>query len=408
MKKENIITVLDIGTSKVCCLMGTSTKDDIADVLGFGVCHHDCLSKGVVVDIKGLSEAINRAVYAAEEISGKKAQSAFLNIAGTHIKGIVSHGEIVISDRDNEITRHDVDRVIANAKSINMPYERDIIYVVKRGFSVDGEKGIVNPAGMFGLKLETDLFLVTAKISIIDNLKKAVRQAGIGIEDYVISGVATSQSVLSQHEKDLGVIFIDMGSDLTEILVFLEGKLAHIASLPVGGDNITKAVAEKLCIPEGVAERIKIENGSLDEQVKDEKIAVKIESHKKTISRKELRDILYEEYEDILKLIKKELVDSKCAQDASSGIVMCGQTAMMDGCLESAELKLNFPVKMGHVMGLGSSPRPLPSHIYATSIGLLRYGIEAKRSKISLLSIGPKNLALALADRVRSLYHDYF
>ncbi|MFH1868658.1 MAG: cell division protein FtsA [Candidatus Omnitrophota bacterium] len=408
MIKENFITALDIGASKVCCLIASPQKNNAVNVLGYGISHHDCLRHGVVVDIKGLSEAISKAVYGAEEISGRKIQSVFFNVTGTHIKGVNSHSEVVISDKDNEITRHDVDRAISNARAIHLPYERDIIYDVRKGFMVDGEKGIVDPAGMFGLKLETDFYLITAKISIIDNLKKAIRQAGISIEDYIISGAASGFSVLSRHEKDLGVVLIDIGADLTEIFVFLEKNLTYLSILPVGGDNITRAVSEKLDIPEADAERIKIEEGTLDGSKSDGRIVVGTGPSKKSVPVDELKDILVSEYKKIFNAVKKELISSGHGQDASSGVVMCGQPAMMDGCLELAEMSLNLPVKMGHITGLGSSPKPLPSHIYATAVGLLKYGIESKSSKKSILTMGPKNLILAMADRVRDLYREYF
>jgi len=407
-KKETLITVLDIGASKVCCLISNPQKENAIDVLGYGICHHDCLKYGMVVDINGLSDAISKAVYMAEEVSGKKVQSAFFNISGHHIKGIASKGEVVISDKDNEITKHDVDRVMANAKAIHMPYERDIIYSVRKGYTVDGEKGIVNPTGMFGIKLETELYLVSAKISIIDNLKKSVRQSGIGIENYCISGIGTSHAVLSQNEKELGVILIDIGADLTEVLIFLEGKLNFISILNIGGDSITKAISEKLRIPEGIAERLKIENSKLESKNSEEKISVGIGSRKRTIPFSELNKITLSEYRNIFNVIKEELVKSGCAEDASSGIVICGEPAIKEGCLELAEPILNLPVRKGHIMGLGSSPKPLPSHIYATAIGLLKMGSEHKRSKRSILTMGPKNMAMSVVENVRRLYNDYF
>jgi len=390
--------------------MASPEREGLTNVLGYAICHHDCLKRGMVVDIKGLSEAIAKAVYEAEEISGKKVQSAFFNITGSHIKGIASRGELVISDKDNEITKRDVDRVIDNAMAIHMPFERDIIYTINKGFSVDGEKGIVRPAGMFGLKLETELFLVTAKISIIDNLKKAVRQAGIAVDGYIVSGIATGHSVLSQHEKELGVILIDIGADVTEIIVFLGGKPNSLAILPMGGDSITKAISETMRIPEGAAERLKIENGTLEEvkKAKDEKISFNMSSRKRSVSRIALNKILLSEYTKIFDAIKKELINSGYAQDASNGVVICGQPAMMDGCLEMAELILNFPVKMGHIMGLGTSPKPLPSHIYATAIGLLKYAGITKYSRKSILTMGPKNMILEAVERIQRLYHDYF
>ena len=408
MPKDNFIVSLDVGASKISCLIGMPAKNDLIDVLGYGVVHHDYLKNGVVSDIKGLSDAISKAVYLAEDCSGKKAHSVFLNISGSHIKGYRSHGEVVISDRDNEITRRDVERVITNAKSIHMPYERDIIYSVNRGFSVDGEKGIVNPAGMFGLKLDADIYIVNAKISLIDNLKKAVRQSGIGIASQILSGIATSYALLSKQDKELGVMLVDIGADLTEVMIFLEGKLAHISVLPLGGDTVTEIVSERLRIPESIAERIKIENGTIEQLSRDEKIPFILNSQNKTVSRMELREALSAGYESIFTAIKKELEGSGCARDASNGIVLCGQSSMMEGALELAELILNFPMEMGHIIGLGSSPKPLASHIYATSVGLLKYGNEFRQATRSILHKGAKNIFQAMVDRAMNLYDDYF
>jgi len=407
-KKERFITALDIGASKVCCLIAHPVKDDVIDLIGYGISHHDCLRHGVVVDINSLSDSIAKAVYDAEELSGQKVQSAFINISGHHIKGVTSRGEVIISDKDNEITRHDVDRVLANAKAIHMPYERDVIYTVGKGYTVDKEKGITNPVGMFGIKLETELHLVSAKIAVIDNLKKSVRQSGIAIENCLISGIATSSAVLSTNEKELGVILIDIGADLTEILIFLEGKLNFVSVLSTGGDSITKAISEKLRLPEGIAERLKIEHGQLDEQGRELSIPVSIGSRKRSISQKELNAILLKEYSKIFNAIKNELSRSDCAEDASSGVVMCGQPAMMEGCFELAEPILNLPVRKGHIMGLGSSPKPLPSHIYATSVGLLKIGSEYRKSKRSLLTMGPKSTMMSIINSAKGLYHDYF
>lgn len=409
MKKENFITAIDIGASKVCSLIAALPKSKgILDILGYGICHHDCLKKGVVTDIKALSEAISDAVYQAEETSGKKVQSAFFNISGTHLKGILSHGEVVISDRDNEITRHDLNRVISSARAIHMPYERDIIYSARRGFVVDDEKGIINPVGMFGIKLETELFLITAKISIIDNLKKAVSQSGIGIEGYIISPLATSASSVSQHEKSLGLVFIDIGADTTEILIFSESRPVFLKVLPLGGDNITKKIAEKLSLPEGIAEKLKIENPTIEDIKKDEEINVTVASRKRKISRIKLRGILISEYTNLFNIIKKELDASGYIDSTSSGAVACGQPVIMDGVLELAENIFNLPVKMGHIMNLGSSPKPLPSHIYAAAVGLLKMGSIVKQSKKSIFKMGPKNWVTALVDYTRRLYTDYF
>ena len=407
--KEAVIAALDIGSSKVCCLIsGLPEEKDVLNILGYGISHHDCLKKGVVSDIKGLSDAISTAVYEAETASRKKVQSVFFSISGVHLNGISSHGEIVISDRDNEITRHDVDRVITSAKSIHMPYERDIVYCSRGDFVVDAEEGIVNPVGMFGLKLETNMFLVTAKISVIDNLKKAVKYSGLGIEDSIISPIAGLESTVSGHEKNLGVAFVDIGADITDILIVYKSKPVFFKTLPIGGDNITKKLANELFISEAEAERLKIEKLVLDDIGKNKKVAISTELGKKTVSSTDVKSVLIEGYSSIFNQIKKEINGSGYSSNIPSGAVMCGQPVIMDGCIELAESVLKIPVRIGHIMGLGAAPKPLPSHICFIAVGLLQLGIKSKQSKVSLLKLGPKNWAVALSDYAKRLYKDYF
>jgi cell division protein FtsA len=421
--RETVIASLDISASKVCCLIsclpdrqagmsdrqaGLPQEKGILDILGYGISYHDCLKKGVVSDIKGLSDAISSAVCEAEAVSRKKVQSVFFNISGLHLNGLISHGEVVISDRDNEITRHDVDRVIANAKSIHMPYERDIIYCSRGDFVVDGEGAIANPVGMFGMKLETSMFFITAKISVIDNLKKAVKYSGMGIEDSIISPLAGVEATVADYEKDLGVAFVDIGTDITDILIMHKSKPVFFKSLPIGGDNITKKLAKELSIPEAQAERLKIEELSLDVTEKKQKTISPTGLSKKTISIQNLKKILETEYACIFNLIKKEISNSGYSSCMSSGAVMCGQPVIMDGCIELAESVLKIPVRIGHIMGLGAAPKPLPSHIYSIAVGLLQLGFKNKLSKVSLLKLGPKNWALALSDYAKRLYRDYF
>jgi cell division protein FtsA len=407
---KTVIAAVDIGSSKICCLISGMPEDNngALDILGYGISHHDCLKRGVVSDIKGLSEAISSAVFKAEDVSKKKVQSVFFNISGAHLNGISSRGEIVISDRDNEITRHDVDRVIANAKAIHLPYERDIIYCSGGDFIVDSEPGISNPVGMFGIKLETAMFLVTAKISVIDNLKKSVKYSGLGIEDMIISPLAGMESTVPDHEKDLGVLFVDMGADITDIMIMYRSRPVFFKALSFGGDNITKALAKKLSISEAEAERFKIEKLALDEMIKDHKLSVTTGTGSKTISLKHAKSIVLEEYSAIFSHIRKEVEASGHSADIPSGAVFCGQSIIMDGCIELAESVLGMPVRIGHIMGLGATPKPLPSHVCFIAAGLLQMGIKNKRSKVSLLKLGPKNWALALSDYVRRLYRDYF
>jgi cell division protein FtsA len=252
------------------------------------------------------------------------------------------------------------------------------------------------------------MFFITAKISVIDNLKKAVKFSGMGIEDSMISALAGLEATVPAHEKDLGVVFVDMGADITEILIMYKSKPVFFKALPIGGDNITKKLAQELSLSEAEAERLKIEELSLDGAEKRQKITISTGLGKKTIAFQNLKKILETEYTYLFNLIKKEISSSGYLSCMSSGAVMCGQPVIMDGCIELAESVLKMPLRIGHIMGLGATPKPLPSHIYSIAVGLLQLGLKSRLSKVSLLKLGPKNWALALSDYAKRMYRDYF
>ncbi|UCH12282.1 MAG: cell division protein FtsA [Candidatus Omnitrophota bacterium] len=409
MAKEKFVTGIDIGASKICCLVGARKPPGIFNVLGCGVVHHNCIRKGVVVNLKGLSDAISKAVYKAEQESDKKAHSVYINISGPHIEGLLSHGEMIISDRDSEITRYDAEKVTDNAKSINIPYEREIFYTVHYGYTVDGEKGIIDPQGMFGLKLTADLYLITVKAAFIENLKKAVRGASVGVAGVVISTIPTSLALLSEHEKQIGTTLIDIGKDLAEISIYSEGLLRYIKVIPIGGEYVTTQISHKLRIPFDTAEKLKIENATLDGRFsKGDKLILKVDSHKRVIYKKDLQDILKDAYKKIFIDLKEEIHKGKIFRDAANGVVLTGAPSYMEGAAEKAEIEFGCPVKVGHVKELGHCPKPLPSHIFATAVGLIKYGFKDIERKRGFLDRGAKNIFSSLLSYTRSLYREYF
>lgn len=407
--RERFITGIDIGASKIRCLIGERNPQRVYNVLGSGVTEHNYLRKGVVVNLKGVSDAISKAVYKAEDESGKKVHSVYINVSDINIEGISSHGEIVISDRDSEITRYDAERVTNNAKSINIPYEREIFYTVHYGYTVDGEKGIVDPAGMFGFKLEADLYLITVKAALIENLKKAVRQAGIGVAGVVTSGLPTSMSLLSEHEKQIGTVLIDIGADLVEISIYTEGLLRYIKFLPIGGNDITRKISRRFRLPNQVAERIKTENAAIDKKFsKDDKLILKIDSRKRIIHRKDLQAVLQDGYKKLFVDIKEAAYQSQIFRDAANGVVLAGGASITEGAAEKAEIEFGCPVRVGHITELGSCPIPLPSHIFATAVGLIKYGYKDIDRRRGFLDKGAKNIFNSFVNRARSLYREYF
>ncbi len=409
MAKEKFITGVDIGASKIRCLIGERNPQGLFNILACGVAQHNCFKKGVVVNLKGLSDAISKAVYKAEEESEKKIHSAFINVSDPNTKGIPSHSEVIISDRDSEITRYDTEKVIKSARSISIPYEREIFYTVHHGYIVDGEKGIVDPVGMFGFKLGVDLYLVTVKAALIENLKKAVRQTGIGVAGMIISTVPNSMSLLTGHEKQVGTVLVDIGADVTEISIYTEGLLRYIKVLPIGGDYITTKISRQFRLPEAAAEKIKIENATLDGKFsKSDKLILKIDSRKRTIHKKDLQAVLQDAYKKMFFDIKEAAYESQIFRDASNGVVLAGGPSITEGAAEMAEIEFGCPVRVGHITEMGRCCRPLPSHIFATAIGLVKYGLRETEKKRSFLKKGAKNIFSSFINRTRSLYHDYF
>ncbi|GEM_PF-2899983 len=409
MAKERIVTGIDIGASKIRCLIGKKNNQGKFDIIGCGVIPHNYIKKGAVADLKGLSDAIGKAVYKAEDESGKKVQSAYINAADQHTEGIWSNSEIVISDRDSEITRFDTEKVTKDAKSISIPYEREIFYTVHNGYTVDDEKGIVDPAGTFGFKLRADLYLITVKAALIENLKKAVLQTGISVAGTVISSVPTSLSCLSQHEKKIGTVLIDMGADLTEISIYTEGLLRYIKILPTGGNEMTDKISHQFRLPLEVAEKVKTEEIALDEEyADDDKIILKVDSRQRVIYKKELQALLQDLYKNMFISIKEAANKSGIFRDASNGVVLTGGASVMEGAAEIAEIEFGCPVRVGHITQLGTSSQPLVAHIFATAVGLVKYGFKEAEKRKNIIEKGTKNAFASIIDYARSLYREYF
>ncbi len=409
MAKEKFITGIDIGASKIRCLIGKKSSQGKFDIIGCGVIPHNHIKKGAVADLKGLSDAIGKAVYKAEDESGKKVQSAYINIADPHAEGLYSNSEIVISDRDSEITRFDTEKVTKDAKSISIPYEREIFYTVHNGYTVDDEKGIVDPTGTFGFKLRADLYLITVKAALIENLKKAVLQTGISVAGMIISSVPTSLSCLSQHEKKIGTVLIDMGADLTEISIYTEGLLRYIKILPAGGNEMTDRIAHQFRLPHEVAEKIKTEEIALGEKyADDDKIMLKVDSRQRVIYKNQLQALLQDLYKTKFSNIKEAAFKSGIFRDASNGIVLTGGASIMEGAAEIAEIEFGCPVRVGHITQLGASPQPLAAHIFATAVGLVKYGFKESEKKKGIIEKGTKNVFASIFDYARSLYREYF
>ena len=408
-KKEKPAVGLDIGSYKVACVI--AKPDDSSqklNVLGVGMTKARGVQKGAVIDLAGACDSIAEAVNKAEEQAKQKIHSVFINMPGSHVRGLNTRGTIAVTDKEHMISKLDIEKVLDDAKGLAMSFDRDIIQSTLQNFIVDGQLEVENPVGMFADKLEVDLHVISGQISFMNNIKKALRQAGFDLEGVVAGGYATSFSVLTEHQKDIGVILIDIGAATTEIAIFTDGIMRFFDVLPIGGDSLTESISKFCKIPPDQAQDIKERYGTCGISVKeDEEIIVRNHPAEKTISRAKFCQLQEEKTKQLLGIIKKRLSSSHFADQASSGIVIVGQTALMDGLLELAEGILNFPVRLGEVKDVLGGPPESMSLPYITAVGLAKYGIRQRQQKTSAIITGTNFITRFIA-KARELYRDYF
>lgn len=374
---KNLLVGLDIGTTKVVALIGEINVNGDIEIVGVGVQPSRGLKRGVVVNIDSTVQSIQRAIEEAELMSGCRVYSAYAGIAGSHIRSMNSHGIVAI--RDKEVKNADIDRVIDAAKAVAISADQRILHILPQEFVIDHQEGIREPIGMSGVRLESKIHIVTGAVSAAQNIVKCVEQCGIQVNDIILEQLASSYSVLSEDEKDLGVCVVDIGGGTTDMAVFTEGAIRHTGVIPIAGDQVTNDIAVALRTPTKYAEEIKLKYGTV-ELDGSESDSIEVPSVGKRvarqISRKSLVDVIRARYEELFVLLAAELRRSGFEDMVASGVVLTGGAGMMDGALELAEEIFQMPVRIGtpqHVSGLTGS---VQTPIYATSVGLLLYAHE--------------------------------
>ena len=366
---------LDIGTTKTTAIVGEITENGI-DIIGIGISPAKELRKGLVVNIDNTVEAIKRAVEEAEQMSGCRINSAYVGIAGSHVKGQNSLGIVAIKGR--EVGEDDVQRAVEASKSIAIPVDREILHTLRQNYVVDGQDGIRDPVGMSGVRLEAKVHIVTAAVPYIQNIVKSVNRVGLDIDDIVLEQLAASEAILSSDEKDLGVVLIDIGGSTTGIAIFSEGSIKHTAILPVGGNYLTSDIATGLRTPFNDAERIKIRYGcAMAARIPKEEI-IEVPSvggrEDRQVSRQILGRIVEPRMEEILTLALKEIVRSGYEDLLAAGVVLTGGTALLSGINEMAEQIFDMPVRRGNPTGIGGLSDVVNSPAYTVGVGLIIYG----------------------------------
>jgi len=372
LKKEQIINSLDIGTSAIRLVTAKCGEDKDLQIIGVGQAASNGLRKGVVIDIEETVKAINLAKDIVERASGVPVENAYVNLSGSHITANTSKGTIAISRADGEVSKEDVERVIGAAQAISLPLNREILQVIPRTFSIDGQNNIKYPVGMNGVRLEVDILILEVSTPILKNLTKCINQAGIDILNFIPSPLAASQAVLNKRQKELGTVLIDLGAGTTSLAVFEEGNILHLSILPIGGAYITNDLAIGLRTSIDVAERVKLEYAKKD-QIDLSKFSSEEEG---IISKEKIDNIIEARLSEIFTMVNKELKKIDRQKLLPAGVVLVGGGAKMNNIIEMAKEHLSLPARIGCLPDLKSVADEISDPRFATAVGLILYGLE--------------------------------
>ncbi len=404
-KRNELVVGLDIGTTKICCVVGEITEEGV-QIVGLGTHPSVGLRKGVVVNIDATVESIQRAVEEAEIMAGCDITNVYAGIAGGHIKGFNSHG--IIGIKGPEVTPQDVERVIEAARAVAIPMDREVIHVLPQEFIVDGDGGIDNPVGMAGVRLEARIHIVTAAVTSAHNIVKCTNKAGLDVIDIVLEPLASSEAVLVPEEKDLGVALIDMGGGTTDLAIFSGNNIKHTFVLSLGGNNLTNDIAVGLRTPLADAEVIKKKYGTCASKRinKDETIEIRGVGGRKPrqLPRQILGEILEPRVEEMFALIQQEIVNAGMENHVSAGVVLTGGSVLLDGIVEVAESVLNLSTRIGKPMGISGLVDVVNSPLYATAVGLVLYG--ARKQQRPQFRIRDKNIFDRVTTRMKKWFRE--
>ncbi len=404
-RQDDLIVGLDIGTTKICAVVGEVSGSDI-NIIGIGTHPSIGLRKGVVINIESTVESIKKAVEEAELMAGCEISSVYAGIAGGHITGFNSRGIVAI--KGSEISQNDVERVIDAARAVAIPMDREVIHVLPQEFIVDDESGIQNPVGMAGVRLEAKIHIVTGAVASAHNLVKCANRSGLDVSDIVLESLASGEAVLTDEEKQLGTALLDLGGGTTDLAIFSGKNIKHTFVLALGGNNLTNDIAVGLRAPQTEAEKIKKKYGScLTQEVgNDETIEVPGLGGRepRKLPRQILGEILEPRMEEIFELIHREIFRAGMENMIPSGFVLTGGTALLSEVTEVAESIFHLPTRLGKPQGIKGLVDVVNNPMYATGVGLVLYGARNRNSK--KFRIRDKNIFNRIITRMKKWFQD--
>jgi len=382
---EEIVVGIDVGTTKVCTLVGRIEDEKSIRILGVGIEPSEGIKKGTIVDLEAASQAITRSVKRAESTSGLEISTALVSMAGAHVSSVNSRGSVGISN--GLIEEYDVLRVLDQARAVAIPHDREIVHVIQRGFSVDGQDGIRSPVGMHGYRLEVEAHIITAANATVDNLRKCVNAAGVQIQQFVLNPLASAEVVLTDQERQMGVAVCDIGGGTTDLAIYVDGDVWHTMVLAVGGNHVTQDVAHGLRLPAAQAEEIKKQQGHAvrGEVGADEYFSVRPfgEEQPVQINRQDLAHIIEARVEEVFRLTLQEIKRSGYDGLLPAGMVLTGGTSALPGIKRIASEVLGLPVRTARPENLVGLVDRLNSPAYSTSVGLLRWALTMHSHEIT-------------------------
>ncbi|HUV07709.1 MAG TPA: cell division protein FtsA [Spirochaetia bacterium] len=414
MTQDDLVVGLDIGTTKICAIIGQFDAKGTLEIVGVGTTRSRGLRRGVVVNIEATVKSIISAIEAAELMSGREIQGVFAGIAGSHIEGINSRGVVAVTGRDREITSEDVDRVIDAGRAIAFPMDREVLHVIPQEFIVDDQRSIRNPIGMIGVRLEAEVHIITGSVTSAQNIVKCVNRAGFRVIDMMLEPLASSRAVLTTDEKELGTLLVDMGGGTTDVLVYVEGSPYYTEVLPIGGDQVTNDLSIVLKTSMESAEKIKIESGCcyMDLLHGEEEVSIPgVGGRPPSIRlRREIVKIIQPRMTEVFSMVKEQVEKRGYLKLLGGGVVLTGGACQVPGTVELAQDVFGLPARIGYPVKLGGLVEEYYSPIFATGIGLVLYG-SSKGGEAVGLEKTRKSASVGISgvmDRMKNWFKEFF
>jgi len=403
MSGGNMIVGLDIGTSKVVSIVGEVNAEGGLNIVGIGRHKSRGLKKGTVVNIESTVQSIQRAIEEAELMAGCQIHSVYAGIAGSHVRSMNSHGIVAI--RDKEVFPADIERVIDAAQAVAIPADQKVLHILPQEYIIDSQEGVKEPLGMSGVRLEAKVHLVTCATNAAQNIEKCIKRCGLETDEIILEQLASSYSVLTEDEKELGVCLVDIGGGTTDIAIFTEGAIRHTGVIPIAGDQVTNDIAMALRTPTDHAEELKIKYACALSQLAspDDMIMVPSvgERPPRELSRQALADVVEPRYDELFHLIQAEIRQSGFEDMLAAGMVFTGGTSKMEGVAELAEEIFHMPVRIGMPVEVNGLVDIVRNPTYSTAVGLLLYGMRQSQEREGSVV---RDSGITLFDRVKSIF----